>query len=232
MVTGILARRGYTSGMVDGLEAAEEARKAKARDRARAWRAKNKDRCKQHEENRKKDPVKWSNRKVKSRDTARKWAAANPERVAHNQKKWARENPDKAQEKVRRWEAKHPEAAAALAKRRKRNFPGPEMDKFRADRKAYRDTNPDKTHASKIRRYGITGQQYVEMLEAQGGGCAICKATESNRSSRRLSVDHDHLTGKVRGLLCSRCNHGLGLFRDDPGVLQVARDYLLTNLMS
>jgi hypothetical protein len=53
------------------------------------------------------------------------------------------------------------------------------------------------------RRYGIDAQEYDALLKEQGGVCAICK---SPPSSKRLSVDHDHDTGTVRGLLCVRCN--------------------------
>lgn len=60
------------------------------------------------------------------------------------------------------------------------------------------------------------------MLEAQGGCCAICKAPKGNK----LCVDHDHRTGKVRGLLCSNCNAGLGMFKDSEDLLQSAKGYL------
>jgi hypothetical protein len=54
--------------------------------------------------------------------------------------------------------------------------------------------------------YGITGDDYEALLERQGGKCAICRARPK---SKRLAVDHNHKTGAVRGLLCSRCNHDL-----------------------
>jgi len=54
-------------------------------------------------------------------------------------------------------------------------------------------------------KYGITWAQREAMMKAQGGACAICKKSEK-MFKRRLSVDHDHLNGKVRGLLCFRCN--------------------------
>lgn len=77
--------------------------------------------------------------------------------------------------------------------------------------------------------YGITLEQYDEMLKRQGGGCAICRATTEDwraNGSRSLPVDHDHKTGKVRGVLCGKCNKGIGLFRDDPTLLQAAVAYL------
>lgn len=76
-----------------------------------------------------------------------------------------------------------------------------------------------------IRNYGITSSEYDEMLEAQNGVCAICGQDEQVKT-RGLSVDHCHTTGKVRGLLCSYCNMGLGLFKDDTEVLINAVKYL------
>lgn len=64
-----------------------------------------------------------------------------------------------------------------------------------------------KSHASMVAKtYGITADDYATLLAAQGGRCAICRARPK---SKRLAVDHDHKTGAVRGLLCSRCNHDL-----------------------
>lgn len=70
------------------------------------------------------------------------------------------------------------------------------------------------------RRYGITAADADAMLAAQGGLCAIC------RTAAAAHVDHDHLTGKVRGLLCFNCNGGLGQFRDRVDVLEAAVGYL------
>lgn len=64
-----------------------------------------------------------------------------------------------------------------------------------------------KTHSSTIEKtYGITGDDYETLLKAQGGKCAICRVRPK---TKRLAVDHDHQSGAVRGLLCSRCNHDL-----------------------
>ena len=67
---------------------------------------------------------------------------------------------------------------------------------------------------------------YQDLLRLGRGVCEICGRTNG---ARRLAVDHDHNTGKVRGLLCHRCNAGLGLFRDDPSILTLAREYLLAH---
>lgn len=67
-------------------------------------------------------------------------------------------------------------------------------------------------------------RQYVALMALQKGGCAICGATSSE--DRRMCVDHDHATDRVRGLLCGPCNRGLGLFRDSPTLLAQAIEYL------
>ena len=71
------------------------------------------------------------------------------------------------------------------------------------------------------------------MESQQGGVCAICKKPEKSKWNTEqpmlLAVDHDHETGRVRGLLCNNCNTGLGKFMDDPDLLSSAIEYLRTN---
>lgn len=74
--------------------------------------------------------------------------------------------------------------------------------------------------------YSISWDEYEKMLDAQNGCCAICKSKVSSARTTRLFVDHCHTTLRVRGLLCSSCNHGLGLFKDSPTVLKAALRYL------
>lgn len=95
----------------------------------------------------------------------------------------------------------------------------------RATEKAKRKKSPAKLRLAKIRySYGITGDQYQAMIVGQGGVCAICAGAELVQ--KNLSVDHDHVTGGVRGLLCGKCNSGLGFFRDNQAFLRSAADYL------
>ena len=101
--------------------------------------------------------------------------------------------------------------------------------------KAHRDKRRDNPeHYLQIERkskfkkqYGITIEQYDEMLAAQGGGCAICSAKTPSNRTKYFAVDHCHTTGKVRGLLCTKCNRGLGLFNDRTDLLKLATNYLL-----
>ena len=72
-------------------------------------------------------------------------------------------------------------------------------------------------------KYGITGDQFQEMLSAQKHECAIC---ESSLIGVKVCVDHDHVTNVIRGLLCHHCNVALGHFRDRTDLLQRAIEYL------
>jgi len=76
-------------------------------------------------------------------------------------------------------------------------------------------------------QYGITPEKYDEMLAAQNGGCAICGEKTPGLRTKNFAVDHCHTTGKVRGLLCTKCNRGLGLFNDRSDLLKLATTYLI-----
>ncbi len=100
-----------------------------------------------------------------------------------------------------------------------------------ADRKAYlrqyhldhpRDKDSDRDLRYQ-RRYGITLIDYNRMLKEQVGVCAICGHPPKKN---RLSVDHDHKTGQVRGLLCVRCNRALPRFNDSADLLERAAAYI------
>lgn len=88
----------------------------------------------------------------------------------------------------------------------------------------YERTGGHAQHKSWIKQYGLTPEDYARMLEEQNGVCAICK--KECPTGQRLSVDHCHDTGKVRGLLCRNCNRGLGSFKDDRNAVLAALLYL------
>jgi hypothetical protein len=76
-------------------------------------------------------------------------------------------------------------------------------------------------------RYGITPEEYDAILASQGGVCAICK--EELNEFKNTCLDHDHESDRVRGILCSHCNRGLGQFRDNVEFLSAAINYLKNN---
>lgn len=79
----------------------------------------------------------------------------------------------------------------------------------------------------RVAKYGLTLKQFDDMRVAQGFACAVCDTEEWLIRDAQLHVDHDHMTGAVRGLLCSNCNMAIGIFKDDPALLHRAIQYLL-----
>ena len=80
-------------------------------------------------------------------------------------------------------------------------------------------------HKRMLAKFGIGSEDYAFMLGEQGGVCAICK--RANDDGKPLAVDHCHSTGKVRGLLCSNCNVGIGHLRDSPTIMKSASEYIM-----
>jgi hypothetical protein len=78
----------------------------------------------------------------------------------------------------------------------------------------------------RLKLYGLRPQDYIDLYEAQEGRCKICGETGEAFGGRRLHVDHDHATGRVRGLLCGLCNTGIGHLGDSPERLRTAASYL------
>ena len=94
-----------------------------------------------------------------------------------------------------------------------------------------REANRINTRRSRLRRQGWTEQEYAEAWNSQGGVCAICGQPETRlpvrgNDTQVLSADHNHKTGRRRGLLCSHCNRVLGLAGDSPVWLKAATSYL------
>lgn len=94
--------------------------------------------------------------------------------------------------------------------------------------KQWRDRNPEKQHATDIKRlYGLSIERYNEMLTKQACGCKICgKQHDPSLKRGRLYVDHCHITGEIRGLLCGGCNSAIGYFKDDVSLLEKAIAYI------
>lgn len=125
--------------------------------------------------------------------------------------RWARNNRQRADETRRRlrdgWSPERKEQE--LAKRRQRD--AARKDHLVAWRRQY--------------FYGLSSEDYANLLLAQGGQCAICHADQPG-GRHGWNVDHDHKTGRVRGLLCRACNMSLGGFKDDVEILLSAVRYL------
>lgn len=120
------------------------------------------------------------------------------------------QNIDKARLDARTWRMKNPEKQAAACK-------------------SWGERNPERLKAlhkkhNLKRKYGLSLERYEELNSEQGGVCAICKKKDS--AGRRLAVDHSHITGQIRALLCGNCNAALGLVNDSTETLFSAIAYL------
>ena len=99
-----------------------------------------------------------------------------------------------------------------------------------AGSKRWRLKNPEKIKVRSRdnylkRTHGINYQQKLDLLAAQGGVCQICRTASPGK--RGWAVDHNHVTLEIQGILCQKCNVGLGYFNDDADLLRAAMNYLL-----
>ena len=147
-------------------------------------------------------------------------------------------DPEKRREHDRKYRDKNREKERARQKERAM------QENYQHYQKEYRERNREKAkqttsdwvksdngrNKTLLNKYGITLEQYDAMLIDQDYLCAICKQPEQmlhKEKPKRLCVDHDHKTGKVRGLLCQRCNTTLGRYEDNPELMKNLISYLL-----
>jgi hypothetical protein len=158
----------------------------------------------------------WRERtKAQRRETFQAWETAH--RAARNAYK-------------RELRVKHPPTTTpeerAKANAYNRAWRAKNREKSRAYQAAWKAKHPERQtedlNRLRVRAYGLTPEQFEAMRVAQGGRCAVC--AEVPKGS--FHVDHDHVTGVARGLLCGTCNRGLGMFHDSPTLLTKAAWYL------
>ena len=115
-------------------------------------------------------------------------------------RKYREANREVALERTRVWRQKHPE------------YKQPNTDQRRVLKKEWRKANPDRVKAHRIKNtYGVTQEEVETMMQKQSNSCLICGR---DFGEIQRCIDHDHDTGKVRGLLCHRCNLGLAFLED------------------
>lgn len=140
----------------------------------------------------------------------RRWYSKEENRIKAREytRNWQVANPEKHAERGNRWRAANRERVNELNRARgKRN-------QTRISEQAY------------IRTYGITPAERDALFAAQGFACAICGSETPKNKNDRWHTDHDHKTGKVRGVLCGPCNHALGHAYDDPSTLDLMAQYV------
>jgi len=163
--------------------------------------------------------------KVCMSEYQRAWKARQPpERLAQYAERATernKNNPEKRQAQAKAWIAKNRKHNVEQIKEwRHKN-----RDKYNARVRENHFKNRDRVSAQRMKRkYGITLEGFNAMLGAQSGSCAVCQIAPL--PGKKLVVDHNHKTGKIRGLLCYQCNSAVGLCKDNPSILRRAAQYL------
>jgi hypothetical protein len=132
----------------------------------------------------------------------------------NNRKKWHAKNKEKAKTYAKKWQVKNREKLRAY----QRKWVAKNRGKMRGYQRKWVAKNV----------YGVTWEQVEAQREFQHHQCAIC-FSPFNYAGRAPHIDHDHVTGRVRGLLCGKCNPGLGYFNDDYALLASAARYLMSD---
>jgi hypothetical protein len=141
----------------------------------------------------------------------------------------------KAREKSAQYRLDNPEKWKEIDRRAKSKArQNPEKAiRIRNYQKQYREDNRKAlSDRERKRKFGITPERYSEIFKTQNGLCAICKHPETATrlgKVKSLSVDHCHTTGKIRGLLCSDCNTGIGKLKENKNIFLLAIQYLESN---
>ena len=134
-------------------------------------------------------------------------------------------------EYMREWRAQNKEKNAEYQKEYNKEYRKKNEEKLKANNKKWREANKEKDvltmfKARLKRKYNLTIEEYDALLEAQNNSCKVCGTHATNNLKGKLYVDHCHTTGKVRGMLCMKCNSALGLLNDDKELIQKLLDYL------
>jgi len=163
----------------------------------------------------------------------------NRERLNAEKREYVKKNPEKKKLADKRYYEKHKEKINTKNRTHKqenkeyfnqldRQYYQENKEKRVQYSRDFRKNQPKKVRETYLKhKYDLTLEQYDELLKSQDYKCAICKSSSCGRKDRKiLFIDHCHNTGKVRGLLCNKCNCGIGNFKDKPEFLKEAIKYL------
>jgi hypothetical protein len=158
-------------------------------------------------------------KKAYMKEYSKQYVEENRESVYARQKRWRLENKDHVNATKAAWRKSRADTEKAVnAAYREKN-----RDKLRVVSREWRRANPEKCRNWSLKRkFGITQTEFELLFEIQMGKCAIC----AEAPDEILNIDHDHITGEIRALLCSACNRGLGHFKDDLQRISAAAIYL------
>jgi hypothetical protein len=134
-------------------------------------------------------------------------------------------------EYMREWRARNKEKNAEYQKEYNKEYRKKNVEKLNANNKKWREENKEQDalvmlKARLKRKYNLSIDEYKTLIESQNNSCKVCGTHAKNNLKGKLYIDHCHTTGKVRGLLCMKCNSALGLLNDDKALIQNLLDYL------
>lgn len=136
-----------------------------------------------------------------------------------------RKRSPKQNEYSRKHYAKH--RSAEIERRKAYNYTHREQNAASARERRKNPINQEKVRsARRLKKYGLTPEQYQELHQIQGGYCATCGRVMEGKQDQKECVDHCHADGHIRGLLCARCNLVLGKVKDNPCLLETLARYL------
>jgi len=173
------------------------------------------------------EELKINEKKRKRLESQRRYREKNRELLNEKNRRYREENKETVELSRKRWIDQNPEKAIESHRNRQRRYKERNLEKVRVSQKLWYDANKERYRENKLKRlYNLNLNDYEKMLQEQKSCCAICSAKVEEERDKVLVVDHNHLTGNVRGLLCHKCNTGLGLFRDNEAYLLKAVEYL------
>jgi len=140
----------------------------------------------------------------------------------------------RTREEKARWRARNPEKYKEMMRRGNKRFYENNKERLLAANRVWREANKDVVRNRKLKwAYGITLDQYNEMVASQLGMCAIGPhPLRARKSGELFPVDHDHKTMKIRGVICHQCNLAIGQIGDSAELARQIADYLERNLRS
>jgi len=187
--------------------------------------------------------------KARKRAATKRYRQAHPEKIRAKKKAYRERNLEKEKAytkaryaanreaniaRLRAWRAENPERSRAVAKAWRDANP----ERHKANVIAWQAANPEKVKVyvktGKVRKYGLTLEQFDEFIRACGGRCPLCNVefVASSRSRECACIDHCHKSGKVRGVICKRCNIGIGHARENPEILKAWLSYITSHASS
>ena len=155
------------------------------------------------------------------REWRKQWVRNNPEKVKEQHRRHYEIHKEYIKSKTKQWCLDNPERR----KEYKKQYYKDNYQKIRIYRQQYYKNHCEQVKENNLKRvYGLSPEDWQKIWDNQEGKCKICDVPFE--SPPEAYIDHNHLTGKIRGLLCSKCNFAIGLLGDDPKLMIKAIEYL------